>query len=200
MKLHLNQTSPYARVVRIVALELGLGDQLELVWSDPWADEPELLAANPVGRVPVLVTDEGGSISESLLIAQYLQSLSSGISLIPDAEAAHTLSLAGLGYGLMEAAFNTVIQRKHHGDEADSTLLGQRRLRAIERTLNALEANYEGMAPANLTLADIIVVVALAYLSFRLPALQWEAGREHLQARYSDVSGRQSFKDTAFDL
>lgn len=198
MKLHLNQTSPYARVARVIALELGLGDQLELVWSDPWADEPELLAANPVGRVPVLVTDEGESISESLLIAQYLQSVSSGISLMPEAKVAHTLSLAGLGYGLMEAAFNTVIQRKHHGDEADSTLLGQRRVHAIERTLNALEVQYAGAAAADLSLADIIVVIALDYLSFRLPALQWQTGREHLYARYSQVCARQSFKDTVF--
>ncbi|SDU30181.1 glutathione S-transferase N-terminal domain-containing protein [Halopseudomonas salegens] len=198
MQLHLNRTSPYARVARIIALELGLDDRLELVWSDPWADEPALLAANPCGRVPVLITDDGESIAESLLIAQYLQRLSSRVSLLPDASAAGTLHLAGIGYGLMEAAFNTVIQRKHHGKEADASVLGQRRLRAIERSADALEARYAETAPADLTMGDIIVMVALDYLTFRLPELQWPVKREHLQARYSEISSRQSFRDTAF--
>ncbi|TVP88399.1 MAG: glutathione S-transferase [Pseudomonadaceae bacterium] len=198
MKLHLNQTSPYARVARIIALELELGDRLELVWSDPWADEPALLAANPCGRVPVLVTDEGVSIAESLLIAQYLQRLSSRVSLLPDADAARILHLAGLGYGLMEAAFNTVIQRKHQGNEADASVLGQRRLRAIERTLDALETGYADRVTWELSLADIIVVVALDYLSFRLPELHWQAQHERLQERFNTIGKRTSFNETRF--
>jgi glutathione S-transferase len=117
---------------------------------------------------------------------------------MPDAKAARTLSLAGLGYGLMESAFNTVIQRKHQGDEADTSLLGQRRLRAIERTLNVLETNYAETAEESLSVGDIVVVVALDYVAFRLPALQWQSGRPHLRARYSAICERQSFKDTTF--
>ena len=54
MQLFLNTSSPFARVARVVALEKGLADQLELVWCDPWNNDPALLAQHPQARIPVL--------------------------------------------------------------------------------------------------------------------------------------------------
>ena len=83
MQLFLNTTSPFARVARVVALEKGLADQLELVWCDPWNNYPALLAQHPQARIPVLVTDDGQAIAESLLIAQYLDHMGRVPRLIP---------------------------------------------------------------------------------------------------------------------
>ena len=58
MRLFLNQASPYARLARVVVHEKCLADQVELVWTDPWASPPELLAVNPAAKVPALVTDD----------------------------------------------------------------------------------------------------------------------------------------------
>ena len=116
MKLFLNKTSPYARAVRILMLEKGLEDRVELCWCDPWNDDAQLLEANPVGRVPVLITDSGTSISESLLIAFYIDSLNSQLS---SDNKEDNLHLAGVGQGLMEAAFALVISRKYI-DEGDN--------------------------------------------------------------------------------
>ena len=69
MELYLNATSPYARLVRIVLLEKGLMDAVTLKWCDPWADDADLLKANPAGRIPALVTEDGTTLSESMLIA-----------------------------------------------------------------------------------------------------------------------------------
>lgn len=71
MKLYLNGTSPFARLVRAMAVELGLND-LELMWVDPWSDPAELLSVNPMSRVPVLVDDSGTTFTETLLILQRL--------------------------------------------------------------------------------------------------------------------------------
>ncbi|NWO06368.1 MAG: glutathione S-transferase N-terminal domain-containing protein, partial [Alteromonadaceae bacterium] len=49
MELYLNQTSPYARVARICAIEKQLSQDVNLVWVDPWADDTALLIANPNG-------------------------------------------------------------------------------------------------------------------------------------------------------
>lgn len=198
MKLHLNATSPYARVARIVALEKGLGERLSLCWSDPWSDEAALLEANPVGRVPVLVTDDGGTIAESLLIAQYLDGLSDASPLLPRAGLARALHLAGLGQGLMDAAFNTVIMRKHHGREADQSVLGQRRLRAIERTLAVLERTYPQKEESAFSLGDIVAGVALDYLAFRMPETGWQDKHPSLRGSYSQLMRRPSFMETAF--
>jgi len=60
MRLFLNQASPYARLARVVVHEKCLADQVELVWTDPWASPPELLAVNPAATlfprgIPVLM-------------------------------------------------------------------------------------------------------------------------------------------------
>ncbi len=113
-------------------------------WSGPtpWNHDPALLAVHPQLRIPVLVTDEGQAIAESLLIAQYLDQIGTGPALVPPAQcAAAVLAQASVGYGLMEAAFAVVIARRPQGAEADASVLGQRRLAALGRALAQLGAN-----------------------------------------------------------
>ena len=57
MKLYFSKTSPYARKVRIAIEELGLADQVEEILADPFAPTAELLEANPLSKVPTLVTE-----------------------------------------------------------------------------------------------------------------------------------------------
>lgn len=166
MRLLLNATSPFARLARVIALEKGL--DVELVWCDPWANDPALLAVHPQGRIPVLVTADGYALSESLLIAQYLDAQGNGAPLLPASTMAATLARASVGYGLMEAAFNTMIARKHDA-AADSTVMGQRRLAAIQRDLAWLEQSLPAPLSASCTLDQLVVAVAAEYVNFRLP-------------------------------
>jgi glutathione S-transferase len=200
MELLLNRTSPYARIARIVALEKGCADKLVLVWSDPWNDDARLLQQNPVRRVPVLVTDDGYSITESLLIALYLDKIGSGETLLPPERYADTLQLTGWAQGLIDAAFTTMITRKHHGKEIDDSVLGQRRLQAIARTLPVLNAAYATSlsASGSLTLADIVVAVALDYIAFRLPEVEWQSKYPSLVALRARMLLRDSFSSTVF--
>ena len=171
MQLFLNTTSPFARVARIAALEKGLAERVQLVWSDPWNHDPALLAVHPQLRIPVLVTDEGQAIAESLLIAQYLDQIGTGPALVPPTQCAAVLAQASVGYGLMEAAFAVVIARKYQGTEADASVLGQRRLAALGRTLAQLEQTPPRPVGADFSLDQITVAVGLEYVRFRLPAL-----------------------------
>ncbi|KPQ21822.1 MULTISPECIES: glutathione S-transferase family protein [unclassified Halomonas] len=200
MQLYLNATSPYARVARICLYEKQLIERTELCWCDPWASDSDLLQITPLSRIPTLVTDEGEVLTESLLIALYLDAQGEGESLLPQAALAETLAFAGLGHGLMEAAFNVVIGRKHGGHEVDTTLLGSRRLKAIERTLVTLNAHPSVLAGnAERTLGAIVVAVALAYISFRLPAFDWQNRFPTLHAWQSQVVESESFALTAFE-
>ena len=83
MKLYCNETSPYARKVRVVAIELGLSDLIEEVHCDPFSAPPELLAANPLSRVPTLITEKGESLPDSALIIEYLQTRGRGLTALP---------------------------------------------------------------------------------------------------------------------
>ena len=199
MQLFLNATSPFARVARVAALHHQLQTQLQLVWCDPWNNDPALLAVHPQARIPVLVTETGDAISESLLIAQYLDHIGHGSPLLPTAQLAALLARTSEAYGLMEAAFNVVIARKNDGAAtADASMMGQRRLAAIARVLQQWEAAPPPAPTGALTLAALTCAVALDYLRFRLPALfdaahcpqlqQWHAqahaAHPHLQATF----------------
>ncbi|GHE21802.1 glutathione S-transferase N-terminal domain-containing protein [Halomonas urumqiensis] len=201
MELFLNSSSPYARMVRIMVLEKGLAEAVTLRWCDPWSDDPALLEANPAARIPALIADDGTALGESLLIAFYLEGLGHGQPLIPASRLSEVLHLAGLGQGLMDAAFNTVIARKHQGSEADASVLGQRRKRAITRLLDQLELEPEldvPQATTALTLADISVAVALDYLAFRLPEVSWAKDRPRLEAWHRRITSTENVKTTAF--
>jgi glutathione S-transferase len=194
MKLYLNATSPYARFVRVVALEKGL--QPELVWVDPWSNDPALLAVNPALRVPALETEQGTCLSESMLIALHLDQATGTPSLLPAKEQEQVLQLMGWGQGLTDAAFNTVIARKHQGSTVDQSELGQRRLAAISHTLQQLEQQVQGLE--KLHLGGLLVAVALDYLSFRLPEIQWQKHYPMLADWQQTLLQRDSFKSTAF--
>jgi len=199
MELYLNATSPYARLVRIVLLEKGLADTVTLKWCDPWADDAELLKANPAGRLPALVTEEGTTLSGSLLIAVYLDSVSPNPPMLPAASRGDVLHLAGLGQNLMDAAFTTVIARKHYGNEIDESELGQRRSRAIQRLLKQLNNELgEKQQASNVNLGEIAIAVALDYLAFRLPEVNWKEEYPRLLAWHAGVTARGSFQETAF--
>ena len=199
MELYLNATSPYARLVRIVLLEKGLADTVTLKRCDPWADDAELLKANPAGRIPALVTEEGTTLSESMLIAVYLDSVSPNPPMLPAASRGDVLHLAGLGQNLMDAAFTTVIARKHYGNEIDESELGQRRSRAIQRLLKQLNNELgEKQQASNVNLGEIAIAVALDYLAFRLPEVNWKEEYPRLLAWHAGVTARGSFQETAF--
>jgi len=199
MELYLNATSPYARLVRIVLMEKGLADAVTLKWCDPWANDAELLKANPAGRIPALVTEEGTTLSESMLIAVYLDSVSPNPPMLPAASLGAVLHLAGLGQNLMDAAFTTVIARKHYGNEIDDSELGQRRSRAIQRLLKQLNSELgEKQQGSPINLGEIAIAVALDYLAFRLAAVNWNEEYSQLQAWHAGVTTRTSFQQTPF--
>jgi glutathione S-transferase len=84
MKLTFSPASPYARKVRIAAIELGLIDKLELVPATvaPGQANDEYSKITPLKRLPVLITDQGQVILDSYVIVEYLDELG-GNRLIP---------------------------------------------------------------------------------------------------------------------
>ena len=85
MKLTFSAASPFARKVRIAAIELGLIDQIEFVPTTvaPTQANEEYSRITPLKKLPVLILDDGSVILDSYVIVEYLDELAGGGKLIP---------------------------------------------------------------------------------------------------------------------
>ena len=90
MKLSFSQASPFARKVRIAAIELGLIDKIEFVPETvvPGQANEKYSRVTPLKKLPVLMLDNGDVILDSYVIVEYLDELAGGGKLIPASGAA----------------------------------------------------------------------------------------------------------------
>jgi len=75
MKLYITKGSPYARIVRVVVLEKGLAERVEVLTAKTRTTDSPYYNINPSGRVPYLVCDDGLGLEDSALICSYLDHL-----------------------------------------------------------------------------------------------------------------------------
>jgi glutathione S-transferase len=194
MKLYLNKASPYARLALVVAHEKGLAKDLELVWTDPWASEPKLLAVTPYSKVPVLIADDGLPLVESGCICDYLDEHGAGAHLMPPSGATRLTALRKLGMGraLIDAAFGAVIQKRYGGEKS---LLPERWCASVVRAVDTLDSDLTlSLGP---DLGDLATAVALSYIDFRMSDVKWRSSASRLSLWYDRISARPSMIATA---
>jgi glutathione S-transferase len=85
MKLTFSPASPFARKVRIAAIELGLIDKIEFMPTAVVPGQPndEYSHINPLKKLPALILDNDDVIIDSYVIVEYLDELAGGGKLIP---------------------------------------------------------------------------------------------------------------------
>lgn len=198
MRLITSLTSPYGRKARIVLLEKKIPFQLQE--ENPWAADSPVSRFNPLGKVPVLVLEDGVSVFESRVIVEYLDPLSPVGHLIP-ADPKSRMAVRGieaLADGVTDAAVAVVLERKRPPERQDAEWIA-RELAARDRGLAALadalgeRTWYAGNA---MTLADIACGCALGYLDLRFPDLDWRFAHPNLARLMDRLMARPSFRDT----
>lgn len=196
MKLFYSKTSPYARKVRVALEELGLAGDVEEIVVDPFAPSPEFLAANPLSKIPTLVTDKGEAIPDSRLILDYLMHRKSGLG-IPGRGSRRweVLRRAQLAEGVMDAAVGTVMERRRPESIHYIPFL-DRQAAVIRRVLDVLNADAGHLALEHPGVCEITCGAALGYLDLRLPYLEWRKGREALANWYTVFAQRPSMQKT----
>ena len=174
MKLYLNTTSPYARLVNIVCREAGLWQAVETVIVDPWSELSPLAQVTPAGKIPALACDDGEVLVESACISEYLVRLAGQLSMLPgeQARSLERLRLLGLGRAAMDCAFGAVVQVRFEGAGA---ALARRWAGALPGIIDQI-GRLCGAPAARPDLADITVVAALQYIDFRLAQIDWRPG------------------------
>lgn len=187
MKLLHTTTSPFARKVRVVARALQI--EMEEVVVDPLADDPVLLQAHPIGRVPALVTDEG-TIHDSRVICAYLDGLVVPTRSLRPPGWSDTV-LEATADALLDAAVAAVMERRRPESEQSPAFAE----RMHERMLRIVESLP--LPDTHLTLGKIAMACALGYLDFRHPNLGWRQARQDLAAWWDPLTKLPSFAETA---
>ena len=200
MRLLSSPTSPYARKVRMTVLEKGLADRVAIEPGVPMGTADEAAAVrrvNPLGKIPALVLDTGEALYDSPVICEYLDGIGTGPALLPASGTGRwtALRLQALGDGVADAAFNIVMEHRRAEALRSSEWL-DRWTRAIHGAADALE---EALAagPLAADLGAIAIAAAFGYVDFRLPQIEWRAGRPRLTAAFADLAARPSFVATA---
>jgi len=196
MKLLFSPASPYVRKVRVVAIEKGLAGRIELVTANPWPDPAGITDLNPLGKVPVLVLDDGTPLYDSPVICEYLDSLAAANPLIPRAGSDRwaVLRRQALADGILDAAVAIVLERRR--PEAERSAMSQQRAAgAIRRSVAALAGEIR--APDGLLdLGQIAIAVALGYLEFRLADFDAVAAQRAIGDWWAAVKLRPSLAAT----
>jgi glutathione S-transferase len=195
MKLYVSPTSPFARKVRMAVLERGLAEAVEQVFVNPFDNPPELVAANPLGKVPVLVQPDGTALFDSTVICAFLDTLGTAPRLIPEPPLAWpVLTGHALANGMLDAMFSIVIERRR--PEAERSLHWQNLWQAaVLRAADVLEADASLLA-GDLSLAQITIGAALGYADFRLPDIGWRTKRPNLAGWFTAFAVRPSMVAT----
>ena len=194
MKLYYSPNSPYARKVLSVAAAAGLADQITTVGVNPFESPSELLAANPLSRVPCLVTTDGLALFDSPVICEYLDNVGAGQLFPPPGPARwRALKQQAIGDGIMDAAVMRRVEMGRPG-EAARTAHMERQADVVGRALDVLEKDL----PADhLDIGTVAVACALGYLDLRFAGEDWRGTRPKLAAWFATMSERPELAGTA---
>lgn len=199
MKLIGSLSSPYVRKVRIVMAEKKIDYKLEL--ENVWAPDTHIQEANPLGKVPCLVMEDGEAVFDSRVICEYLDTLTPVGRLLPQSgrERAEVRCWEALADGTIDATVLIRLESVFRAPEMHCQPWLDRQRGKIDAALRAM-ANGLGERQwcfgNHLSLADIAVGCALGYLDFRLPELAWRDTHPALARHFERLSARQAFIDT----
>ncbi len=184
MKLFHAPTSPYARKVHACAIARGIDDLIEIVPTNPHVSPPELIAANPLSKIPCLVTDDGLALFDSPVICEYLDTLDGGLPLFPRSLGPrwHALKEQAIADGIMDAAVGRRMEQGRPQEAARDALMARYKS-AVARSLDVLEAHPPSQT---IDIGSIAVACALGYLNLRFSDEPWREGHPKLTAWFAE--------------
>ncbi|MCB1512545.1 MAG: glutathione S-transferase [Hyphomicrobiaceae bacterium] len=169
MKLLSSPSSPYVRKVRITARMKGLAGQIEEVAANTQdLNNAELLAANPLFKIPALILDDGSTLYDSAVICEYLDAQVASPVLFPGAGPTRweALRLGALGDGILDAAILLVYEKRFRPEDMWVTAWMDRQQAKMEGAIAALEANPPAWTGTP-NYGHMTIACALGYLDFR---------------------------------
>ena len=196
MKLFGTPGSPYVRKVRIVRAEKHI--PYEYIIDRPSNPESRVAEFNPLGKIPVLIRDDGRTVYDSVVIVEYLEGVVANPRLIPMGfdDRIEVKRWEALGDGIADATVAISHDLREPEPQRKPAAWYERQHQKVQRGLAAMERDLgdrEFCHGASFTLADIAAGYSLGYLDQVLQDVDWRRDFPHLKALAARLALRESF-------
>jgi glutathione S-transferase len=197
MKLHWSPRSPFVRKVMIVAHERGVAGRITCVRTVAATAKPhaELMADNPLSKIPTLVLDDGAVLYDSPVISEYLDALDGTPKLFPREPKARMTALRrqALGDGFLDmmVLLRDERMRAHPSEQHVASTLARK-----AAVLASLEREAESLTTTPFGIGHIAIGCALSYLDFRFADDNWRKGHLRLANWHAAFAARPSVRAT----
>ena len=198
MKLVGSLTSPFVRKVRIVLSEKRIVYDFDV--DIPWESDTRVAEHNPLGKVPILIMDDGTTLYDSRVIVDYLDSANPVSRLMPEfnRERSMVKRWEALADGISDAATTIFLERKRPESLQSTEWISRQQKKAmLGLEVAARDLGDKKWCEGNVyTLADVALGCTLGYLSFRFPEMKWRMF-PNLVRLVDTLEERASFIETA---
>ena len=204
MKLVNSTPSAFGRKVAIAMKEKNI--PFEMVFDVPWNDRSIVPNYSPLQQLPILVTEKGENIYDSMFICEWLERKHPSPPLLPsDVDgilAAKRLQL--LGERLMEITVLIVFEEQREHPSAAWTERQTRKVGGGIAEIARLVGDRVPTVDEPITYADIAAAAALTWFDFMLgnglfakvEEARWRQRYPNLVAYVDALEARPSFKQT----
>ena len=196
MILYGGPASPFVRKTRITVIELGLAERVEVVITRPAARADIIPRHNQLGKIPVLIKEDGEAVYDSAVICEYLDTFgnSSDLFAIKETESWRLSRLHALGDGVAEAAVNIGVENRRPPDKKFDDY--------VERQLNKINLGTAALAEetilygTSLNIGQIAAACGLGQVDFLDLDPDWRRRNPNLADWFALLSERPSFAET----
>jgi len=198
MNLIIANPSPYARKARVALIEKDIA--CDIVIDNPWLSGTKVADANPLGKVPALVLDDGSVVHDSKVIVEYLETLGVSPAVIPTdphLRVEHK-QIEAIADGICDAVVLIALEGARPEQNRSSDWIERQRKKIVAGVaeLSRLLGNAGSYTAFGFGLAEVATICALDYIDFRYPEYDWRAAAPNLNAMHERLSARPSFAST----
>lgn len=198
MQLLMSPSSPYVRKCRVLLRETDLLDRVAevSVTTNAFASDPQVIAANPMGKIPALVRADGPTLYDSRVICRFLDDFA-GAGLYPVSQLWEILTLEATADGIMDSAVSMAYETRLRPDNEQSASWVEAQWEKVNRGVTALNDRWMSHLGGPLNIGQIAVGAALSYLDLRHDARGWRTNNAALDDWFASFKQRPAMQDTA---
>ena len=194
MVLRSSPASPFGRKVRIAITVLGFDGETRIEPADPTNLADTLRRQNPLGKIPVLIAEDGTTYYDSRVILEFLDERAGGGRIVPREAQARlaALRLQALCDGILDASILTVYEARWRAHEHHEQKWLDHQAGKVTRSLAVLESNppaFNAVSASLPNVGQIALACALGYRDFRF-GKSWRANHPRLVGWLDDFAAR----------